>query len=146
MPRCYWKRRIAHCGQKCFLPAGYRVFRPFQSSKKVKFRIRREFITTETELSAIAAAASIGCKAWKLKNEHMTLMNCCQKKKLKDKAPFSIILTFFVTPLSIVVGITGGLQFSQFENPLPLISAKMLTPIVPLSLHSQTIKMMLFFG
>ena len=90
LPRCYWKRRIAHCGQKCFLPAGYRVFRPFQSSKKVKFRIRREFITTETELSAIAAEASIGCKAWKLKNEHRTLMKCCQKKKLKDKALFTI--------------------------------------------------------
>ena len=67
------------------------------------------------------------------------------KKETQGQSTVFNILTFFVTPLSIVVGITGGLQFSQFENPLPLISAKMLTQIVPLILHSQTIKMMLFF-
>ena len=44
----------------------------------------------------------------------------------------------------MLLGITGGLQFSQFENPLPLISAKMLTQIVTLILHSQTIKMIFF--
>ena len=88
------KERLLNCGQKCFLSAGYKVFQPFQSSKKIKFLIRREFITTETELSAIAAAASIGYKAWKLKNEHRALMNCCQKKKLKDKAPFQYINFF----------------------------------------------------
>ncbi|SVA26210.1 uncharacterized protein METZ01_LOCUS79064, partial [marine metagenome] len=34
-----------------------------QFLKKEKPRKRKEFITTETELNAIAPAASIGCKA-----------------------------------------------------------------------------------
>lgn len=55
--------RIAHYGKMCVITSEYKVAWTFWSQEKEKFRNRSEFITTETELSAMAAAASIGCKA-----------------------------------------------------------------------------------
>ena len=51
--------------QICWSPKAYEVFLTIEENpwETEKFLSRSEFRTTETELSAIAVAASIGCKA-----------------------------------------------------------------------------------
>ena len=58
-------RQSACSFQICWSPRAYAVSLTIEEDpwETEKFLSRREFSTTETELSAIAVAASIGCKA-----------------------------------------------------------------------------------
>jgi len=46
-----------------------------------------------------------------------------EKKESSTQSTVFTIFTFILSPLTFVAGITGGLQFSNFENPFPFVGS-----------------------